>query len=225
MPQRIAPALAAVLLLVVVGCASSSTTPSPSAAATVTPTVAPTVAPTATAAPSQSSASGDPFADQPYVIDLPAGWQAVDPSALGGSGLDAFSQANPGLAGAIEAFKSTPNVRLATNLLLGNAIVALAISSQGLSLDTIGQSLTAQFQNVPGVINKPTAEPVTLPGGKALHWPISLSANKVGGGSAKVNESVYLLADDKNALIVEFVTPSGGASPDEAAIIKSVRFK
>jgi len=222
MPKRIHLALIAVIALVIAGCNSAVATPSP--AATITPTLTPTARPAATASLSQA-ANADPFAGQPYDIELPVGWQVLDMSTLNQASLDAFAQANPGLAGALQAFRSVPNVRLATNQLLGQAMVLLAIPSQGLSLDTIGQSLTAQFQNVPGVQGKPVATSVTLPGGPALHWPISLSANKAGGGTMKVDESVYLLADDKTAIIAEFVTPSGGTVPDEAKILSTLKFR
>jgi hypothetical protein len=206
-------ALAALLAAVLAGCGSAAS-PSPSPAA-------------ATPAPSASTAAdgGDPFADQPYTIALPAGWQAYDLSTLSGPALEAFSQANPGLAGAIQSFKSTPNVRLAVNPLQGNALVAIAIPSQGLSLETIGQSISAQFQAVPGLAKVPTAENETLPAGPALHWPLSITTNKVGGGTMQVDESVHLLANDNTALLIEFVAPNGAPNPDEAPMIQTLRFK
>jgi hypothetical protein len=191
------------------------------------PTTAPTPAPSAplSASPSSAANGGDPFADQPYSIGLPAGWVAYDLSTLSGPALQAFTQANPGLAGAIQAFQSMPNVRLAVNQLQGNALVAIAIPSQGMTLDTIGQSIGAQFQAVPGVAKVPKAESETLPAGPALHWPLSITTNKVGGGTLQVNESIHLLANDTTALLVEFVTPNGAPNPDEAGMIQTVRFK
>lgn len=218
-------ALAALLAAVLAGCGSAAS-PSPSpAAATAVPTATP--APTATAAASPSTAvnGGDPFADQPYSIDLPAGWQAYDLSTLNGASLDAFTKANPGLAGAVQAFQSMPNVRLVVNALLGNALVVIAIPSQGMSLETIGQSMSAQFQAVAGVSKVPAAETETLPAGPALHWPLTITTNKVGGGTLQVNESIHLLANDQTALLVEFVTPNGGVNPDESSMIQTVRFK
>ena len=219
-------ALAALLAAVAAGCGSAA---SPSPAATAAPTAVPTTAPTATplptASPSTAANSGDPFADQPYSIDLPAGWEAFDLSTLSGPALEAFTQANPGLAGAIQAFQTMPNVRLAVNKLQGNSLVAIAIPSQGMSLDTIGQSIGAQFQAVPGVTKVPPAETETLPAGPALHWPLSITTNKVGGGTLQVNESIHLLANDKTALLVEFVAPDGAPNPDEAAMLQTVRFK
>ena len=219
-------ALAALLVAVVAGCGSAA---SPSPAATAAPTAVPTTAPTATplptASPSTAANSGDPFADQPYSIDLPAGWEAFDLSTLSGPALEAFTQANPGLAGAIQAFQTMPNVRLAVNKLQGNSLVAIAIPSQGMSLDTIGQSIGAQFQAVPGVTKVPPAETETLPAGPALHWPLSITTNKVGGGTLQVNESIHLLANDKTALLVEFVAPDGAPNPDEASMLQTVRFK
>jgi hypothetical protein len=218
-------ALAALLAAVLAGCGSAAS-PSPSpAAATPVPTATPAPATTPAASPSTAANGGDPFADQPYSIDLPAGWQAYDLSTLSGPALDAFSQANPGLAGAIQSFKSMPNVRLAVNALQGNALVAIAIPSQGLPLETIGQSISAQFQAVPGVAKVPTAETETLPAGPALHWPLAITTNKVGGGTLQVNESIHLLANDQTALLVEFVTPNGAPNPDESSMIQTVRFK
>ena len=152
-------ALAALLAAVLTGCGSAASPSASPAAATPVPTATPASAATPAASPSTAANGGDPFADQPYSIDLPAGWQAYDLSTLSGPALDAFSQANPGLAGAVQSFKSTPNVRLAVNALQGNALVAIAIPSQGLPLETIGQSISAQFQAVPGVDKVPTAEP------------------------------------------------------------------
>ena len=218
-------ALAALLAAVLAGCGSAASPSSSPAAATPVPTGTPALTTTPAASPSTAANGGDPFADQPYSIDLPAGWQAYDLSTLSGPALDAFTQANPNLAAAIQSFKSTPNVRLAVNPLQGNALVAIAIPSQGLPLETIGQSLSAQFQAVPGVTKVPTAETETLPAGPALHWPVSITTNKVGGGTLQVNESIHLLANDTTALVVEFVTPNGASNPDEASMIQTVRFK
>ena len=223
-------ATAALLAAVLAGCGSAaSPSAAPTAQPTPIPTAAPTATPTPTAAPTPSPSTavngGDPFADQPYSIDLPAGWKAYDLTALSGPGLDAFTQANPGLAGAIQAFQSAPNVRLAVNQLTGNALVVIAIPSQGLPLETIGQSISAQFQAVPGLTKVPAAEKETLPAGPALHWPLSITTNKVGGGTLKVDESIHLLANDQTALLVEFVTPNGAPNSDEAPMIQSVLFK
>lgn len=215
-------ALATALAALLAGCGAAAGPSASPVAVTAAPTVAPTATPAT--APSSAAGGGDPFADQPYSIDLPDGWQAYDMASLSGPALDAFSQANPGLAGAIETFRSMPNVRLAVNPLLGNALVAFALPSQGLALETIGQSISAQFQTVPGVIKVPVAESERLPAGPALHWPVSITTNKVGGGTAHINESIHLLANDQTALILEFVSPDGATNPDEASMIQTVRF-
>ncbi len=220
-------ALICALALALAGCGSSAA-PSPSASAEPTPS--PTAIPTARPLPTPSasvaaSGSAEPFAGQPYAMDLPAGWEVYDLSSLSPTALDAFGQANPGLAGAIRAFASTPNVRLAVNKLLGNAIVAISIPSQGLPLETIGQSISAQFQAVPGVTTKPATEAETLPAGKALHWALSISVNKTGGGKLQVDESIHLIANPTTAVLVEFVVPNGGANPDETKIIRTLRFR
>jgi hypothetical protein len=219
-------ALATLLAAALAGCATPAA-PSASPAEPTTATTAAPATPTASpvASPSTAANGGDPFADQPYSIDLAAGWQAYDLSTLDGASLDAFTQANPGLAGAVQAFRSMPNVRLAVNPLQGNALVVIAIPSQGLPLETIGQTISAQFQAVPGVAKVPTGETETLPGGPAVHWPLTITTNKVGGGTVQVDESVHLLANDQTALLVEFVTPHGVANPDESSMIQSVRFR
>lgn len=228
MPQRILVALAAVLLIVA-GCGSSASSPSASAlAATSTPAATATVAPTPVASPSASAAaiaSGDPFADQPYTIDLPAGWQAFDVNSMDKTALDAYTKANPGFAGAMQSFSSLPNARMAINPLLGNAAILIALPSGGMSLDLIGKSFDAQFQAVPGVTNKPVATPVTLPAGKALHWPIKLSVNNAAGTKTNLEESIYLLVDDKNALMTVFVGPGTTGVQDEQKIMDSIAFK
>ena len=72
---------------------------------------------------------------------------------------------------------------------------------------------------------KPVAKPVSLPAGDALHWDVAISSNKVGGGTVQVDESVYLVADPHTAVVLEFVTPHGGVIPDEATIVKTLRFR
>jgi hypothetical protein len=229
MPQRLVLALTAALLFVVSACGSGASSPS-APAATQTPAATPTAAPTSTPAPSPSAsaaaiASGDPFADQPYTIELPAGWQAFDVSSLDKTALDAYTKANPGFAGAMQTFSSLPNARMAINPLLGNAAILIALPSQGMSLDVIGKSFDAQFQAVPNVTNKPTSKPVTLPAGSALHWPISLSVNNTSGQKTKLEESIYLLVDDKTALMTVFVGPGDGGVQDEQKIMESIAFK
>ena len=222
-------ALTVVLAMVAAGC-GSTLSPSPSPAVTATPIPTSTATPTATPAPSptpsSASASADPFAGQPYTLDLPAGWVAFDPTnPTSKAALDAFGKANPALAPALQAVASNPNLRMAANTLLGDALVVIQLPSQGLPLATIGQSFTAQLQAVPGVTSKPVAKPVSLPAGDALHWDVAISSNKVGGGTVQVDESVYLVADPQTAVVLEFVTPHGGVIPDEATIVKTLRFR
>lgn len=213
-----------VLAFVAAACgASANPTASPSASAP--PVATPSPMPSATA--SAVAASGDPFANRPYTLTVPVGWQTFDlsnPSAK--TGFDAFAQANPAFSTALQAFESSPNVWLAVNSLLGGAVVVLPLSSQGLPLETIGQSLTAQFATIAGVASPgPVAEPTTLPGGDAIHWEVSLNVNKTGGGTYTVVESLYLFANAQTAAIVEFVNPSGGVLPDESSIIDSFEFR
>ena len=222
MPQRLALALTAALLVVVAGCNSSTASSAPTATPTpaTTPTVAPSPSPSAAAV-----ASGDPFADQPYTIELPAGWDAFDVKSLDKTALDAYTKANPGFAGAMQTFSSLPNARMAINPLLGNAAIFIALPSRGMSLDVIGKSFDAQFQAVPNVTNKPVSKPVTLPAGKALHWPISLSVNNTAGQKTEIEESIYLLVDDQNALMTVFVGPGAAGVQDEQKIMESIAFK
>jgi hypothetical protein len=166
------------------------------------------------------------FSGQPYTLDLPAGWTVFDLSnPASKTALDAFVAANPKMATAVKAFQSTPNVRMAVNSLLGNVIVSIAIPTGGVPLDTIGQSMTAQFKAVPGVVGVPTATPVTLPAGPALHWMLTISANSTAGTTTKATESIYLVTDGTNAVLVEFVAIQGAAIPQEQSIIQSLRFQ
>lgn len=228
MDWRLGIALAAVV--VVAGCGSATPTPSPvpTSAPTAAPTPTPSPSPTPSPAPTPTSSpvAGDLFEGLPFSLDLPAGWTGFDLSAPGAqAALDAFATENPGLAGAMEGFQALPDARLAVNSLLGNVLVAIPMASQGLSLETIGQSVTAQFGMVPGVTEPSVAEAVTLPAGDALHWTIQLEANKTGGGTVKVAESLYLLVGEETAVMVFLVTPSGGVIPDEPAIMESLEFR
>jgi hypothetical protein len=212
------------LAFAVVGC-NSTTAPSPTLAPVPTPS--PTVAPTPSASPSpEASLTADPFAGQPYSLTLPAGWRAFDlsdPTAK--AALEGFVSANPNFATAIKLFESIPGVRMAVNPLLGNFMLVFTTPSGGIPLDTLSQSFTAQFAAVPGLTNTPKAEKLTLPAGEAVHWDLTLNGNKPGGGTVSVQESVYLLANSSQAVIMEFVTLSGGVIPDENSIVNSFQFK
>lgn len=182
-------ALTVVLTMVAAGCGSTPS-PSPSPAVTATPIPTSTATPTATPAPSptpaSASASADPFAGQPYTLDLPAGWVAFDPTnPTSKAALDAFGKANPALAPAFQAVASNPNLRMAANTLLGDALVVVQFPSQGLPLATIGQSFTAQLQAVPGVTAKPVAKPVSLPAGDALLGTSRYPATRSGAGRSR----------------------------------------
>ncbi|HJW21718.1 MAG TPA: hypothetical protein VJ506_04740 [Candidatus Limnocylindrales bacterium] len=221
-PSTGAPAvvLAALLAITVAACGPAgtsgpSTAPTSAALATAGPSPAPTVGP---------SASG-PFAGAPYAITLPSGWQAfnlADPAAKGS--LDAFAAANPSLAVSIQQFESMTNARMAVNPLLGDILLIVTTPSGGVSLDTLAQTFTAQFQAVPGLEGSPVPEDLTLPGGAAVHWDIRLSGSKAGGGTIRATESVYLFVSATDAVVVEFVTPAGGAIPDEQSIVSSFTF-
>jgi hypothetical protein len=224
MPHRLL-SLTAVAILVA-ACGSGQPTPSP---AVLTPQAA-TPAPTA-AGPSPSAAAiatpepTSPFAGKPYSLVLPAGWQSFNLSdASGTSALDAFVSANPEMAGSIEAFKKLPNVTMAVNLLLGNVVVALSIPTGGVPLETLATTFTAQFAAVPGVKDPPVAENLTLPVGPAVHWHITVEANKPGGGISEVGESVYLVANDTTGVLIEFVEVGGAGIPQEQEIVNSLAF-
>jgi hypothetical protein len=208
-------------ILAVVGLVAACSGPAtvPSAPATAVPSAAP-------AASTVPGASADPFAGKPYSLTLPDGWQVFDLSnPAGQAAIDAFTKVNPGFAAGIQSFLKTPNILLAVNVLLGDALVILPLGSQGLSLAQIGQSFTAQFGAIPGLASSPPAEPTTLPGGDALHWDLSLTVNKAGGGTETPSESIYLLVNGATAVLVEFVTPAGGVSPQESSIIQSFAFR
>ena len=218
---------AMIATLVVAACSSSAPTIAPTTAATAAATITPTAAPsTAPASPSPaSSVSADPFAGEPFTLTLPPGWEGFnlqDPAAQ--TAIDQFAASNPNLAASIQAFKAMPGVRMAVNPLLGNILLVLTTPSNGIGLDLIAQSFNAQFQAVPGLQAAPSPEAVTLTNGKGVHWLLALSANKAGGGTVQVSESVYLLANSTTAVILEFVVPQGGAIPDEQAIVNSFQF-
>lgn len=221
--RRLQPIIALVALAAVTAITAAC---GPSATPVPTTEPTPTVAPaTPTVGPASPAASGG-LGSAPYDITIPAGWQSfdlADPAAK--AGLDAFVEANPNLAASIQQFEAIPGVRMAVNPLLGDFMLVLTTPSNGIALDTLGQSFTAQFQAVPGLEGTPTPENVTLPGGDAIHWDLKLTSNKPGGGTISVEESVYLFASATDAVVVEFVTPAGGTIPDEQAIINSFAFR
>lgn len=222
MPRRLLPLIAVAVLVAACGTAQPSASPVVTAAPTVLP---PTAAPTSTQAAGASPAATSPFAGQPYTLDLPAGWQTFDLSdPAGAAALDSFVAANPEMGAAIEAFKKLPNVTMAVNSLLGNVVVALSIPTGGITLDQLSTSFTAQFAAVPGVAEPPQPENITLPVGPAVHWDIKVEANKPGGGTYEVGESVYLVANDTTAVLVEFVEVAGAGIPQEQQIIDSLAF-
>ena len=177
-----------------------------------------------TLAPSPTPAG--PFAGQAYSLDLPEGWVTFDlKDPAGKAALDAFVVANPNMAGAIDAFKSLSNVVMAVNSAAGNVVVSLSIPTQGHNLDEIGQSFTAQFQAVPGVKTVPVAENVTLPVGPAIHWQLAIEANDPAGAVYEVDESIYLVANDTTAVLVEFVEIGDAGIPQEQQIIQTLAFQ
>lgn len=172
-----------------------------------------------------AGATPGPYEGQPYALDLPAGWVAFDLSDPAGVvALDAFVSANPRMAAAIEAFKALPNVTMAVNLPLGNVVVSLAVPSDGLALDVIAASFTTQFAAVPGVVAVPEPDEVTVPAGPAMHWDLAIEANDPSGATYHVAESIYLVANDTTAVLVEFVEAGGAGIPQEEEIIQTLRF-
>jgi hypothetical protein len=206
----------------VVGCSSAPPTATPGALPTVAPTVAaPTTAPTVAATPASTSL----FSGLPYTMDLPAGWTSFDLSdPAAAAGIDAFIAANPEMGPLLQTFKSLPNVLMAVNQLLGNVIVSIGLPTGGLPLDTLGKSFTSQFAAVPGVKNPPQAEELTLPIGPALHWTLEVGGNNASGGTFTVLESIYLVENGTNAVLVEFVDSTGAGIPQESQIIQSLHY-
>ncbi|MEO8273858.1 MAG: hypothetical protein ABI620_07310 [Chloroflexota bacterium] len=214
--------MSAVAILVA---ACGTTQPSPSPVATPAPTIGPasTVAPTQGAAATPAPTS--PFGGRPYSLTLPEGWQTFDLSdPAGAAALDSFVTANPAMGASIEAFKNLPNVTMAVNALLGNVVVALSLPTGGATLEALSATFTAQFAAVPGVAEPPQPENLTLPVGPAVHWDIKVEANKPGGGTYEVGESVYLVANATTGVLVEFVEVAGGGIPQEQQIINSLAF-
>ena len=218
----------AALVATVAACGTSTPTAAPptleptvaaTPTAAATPTPEPTIAPTPTAPAS-------PYEAQAYSLTLPDGWVTFDmKDPAGQAALDAFVQANPEMAGPIEAFKTLPNVVMAVNQLLGDVVVSLSIPTGGLSLEVIAASFTSQFAAVPGVKEAPAADDVTLPVGPAKHWHLEIEANNPSGGTYSVGESIYLVANDTTAVLVEFVEVGGSAVPQEQQIIQTLAFK
>jgi hypothetical protein len=208
------------LALIAAGCSSASATPTPVVTASPMPVV--TASPVVAA-----SASTDPFAGQPYRVDLPPGWMAFDTSTpAAAASVYAMVQANPAFGGAFpQAFQAAPDVRIALNAVLGVVLVLVSTPSNGLSLAAIGQSFGASFQAAPGLVSKTVAESVTLPVGDALHWRISESVAKPGGGTVQVDESAYLVVNAQTAVIAVFSAVQGGGVPDELKVIQTLRFQ
>jgi hypothetical protein len=204
----------------VVGCSSAP----PSQAPTIAPiptAAPPTLAPTTAATPAGTGL----FSGLPYTMDLPAGWTRFDLSdPASAAGIDAFVAANPEMGPLLQTFKSLPNVVMAVNQLVGNVVISIGIPTGGLPLDTLGKSFTSQFAAVPGVKNPPQAEELTLPIGPALHWDLEVAGNNASGGSFTVLESIYLVENGTNAVLVEFVDATGVGIPQEDQIIQSLRY-
>ena len=221
MPRR----LLSIVLVGLLAAACGTAQPSPNPVTTPPPTSVATPTAAATDALVPSPGPTGPFAGQPYALDLPEGWESFDLSdPAGAAAIDAFVAANPEMGAAVEAFKALPNVTMAVNAVLGNVVVSLATPSGGLSLDAIATGFTAQFGAVPGVASRPVPEELSLPVGRAIHWDITLEANDPAGGTYQVGESVYLVANDTTAVLVEFVEVEGAGVPQEQQIIQSLRF-
>lgn len=224
MIRRLTAALGVAVLVAACGTTTPTAAP-PTLAPTqaVTPTAAPTPTAEPTVLPAPTPAS--PYAGQAYSLTLPDGWVTLDmKNPAGQAALDAFVAANPSMAGPIEAFKQLDNVVMAVNQLLGNVVVSFSIPSGGLSLDVIAASITTQFATVPGVKEVPAPDDVTLPAGPAKHWHLELEANNPAGGTYSVGESIYLVANDTTAVLVEFVEVGGTPVPQEQQIIQSLTF-
>jgi len=225
MSRRLPPLLSIALLVAACG----STTPT-AAPPTPEPTVAPTPTPEVTAAATSTAvpataAPVDPYAGQAYRLTLPEGWLSFDMTdPAGQAALDAFVEANPDMASSIEAFKVLPNLVMAVNQDLGNVVVSTSVPTLGLTLDVLAATFTTQFAAVPGVQEVPQAESMTVTAGPAVHWHLTIEANNASGGTYTVGESIYLVANDTTAVLVEFVEVNGAPVPQEDQIIQSLRF-
>jgi hypothetical protein len=216
---------AGAVALLIAACTSSSPAATPTQAPTLAAVTTPTVDTSTPPVSPSPAASAGAFSGQPYTITVPTGWQAFNlGDASAKAGLDAFVAANPNIAASVKLFEGIPGVRMAINPVVGNVMLVITTPSRGLPLDTLATSFTTQFQAVPGLNGTPTPEHVTVPGGNAIHWALSISANKAGGGTLSVAESVYLFASPIDAVILEFATLSGGVIPDEQAIAASFAF-
>jgi len=217
MIRRLALLVAAALVL---GCSSAPPTATPAA-----PTAAPTTLPTAGPTTGTPGATSGLFTGLPYTMDLPVGWTSFDLSdPTAAAAIDAFVAANPGMGAMLDAFKSLPNTVMAVNQLSGNVVISIGIPTGGLPLDTLGRTFTSQFANVPGVKTPPQPESLTLPIGPALHWKLEVGGNDASGGTFTVAESIYLVENGTNAVLVEFVDSTGSGNPQEGQIIQSLHY-
>lgn len=215
----------AAISILAAACGSTTPTGAPSAAATAVVTDAPPASPAASQAALATPASSGIFSGQPYQLELPAGWQGFDlKGEAGQAALQQFQKDNPSMAAAITAFQSLPGAVFASNPLLGNTLVAFSLPTGGTSLDLLAQSFSAQFAAVPNLVSDPKPENVTLPGGQAVHWNIVIEVNS-GENKLQVKESLYLLANDTTAVVVEFVSLGDAPIPQEGQIMQSFRFE
>lgn len=227
MPRRLQ--LMLLVGFLVAACGTAQPSPSPVGTVPGATSEIVTEAPATTPGPSTveptNAGTPGPFDGQPYAMDLPEGWVAFDLSApAGAAALDAFVAANPDMAAAIEAFKALPNVTMAVNQLLGNVVISLSVPTGGRSFEVVTATMTTQFAAVPGIVGVPVPEPITLPAGPAVHWDLTIEANDPSGTTYQIGESIYLVANDTTAVLVEFVEAGGVAIPQEAEIIQTLRF-
>ena len=86
----------------------------------------------------------------------------------------------------------------------------------------LGKELEAGFTIVPGIGKVPAGKRVSVGGHPALHWTIKLSAKAIVGLQYSVTESIYLVPNDREAVMIEFVTM--GRPINEKALLGTFRF-
>jgi hypothetical protein len=206
--------------VILVGCGSSTPTPTASPVATAPAAPSPTAEAPTTAAPSTPADVGGPVGTTGRIVDesagfavtLPDGWRrldltAEDREAIIGAGAENLSpEARTLLEGQLESlvasgltFFAIDEVN-ATDQFVPN-INILASPTGGLTLDMLTQATVGQLQVAfPTMEGELVQEQVTLPSGEATHLSYSLPAGSA--GAIDLTFEQYLVVADGTAFIM-----------------------
>ena len=209
------------IVLLVAGCAASTTSPAP----TTTPSSTLVGGPTN---PSQSL-EVDPFRGLPYTMELPDGWFGGGPDTFAEE-RRAFESANPELAQSVK--EMSPPVgdvfvgrsRDGAITLSANSLAAGAgWSSEAAILDESERQNLEAIASLPSTIGKPEADRVTLPAGEAvrIRWTSSVADPRDGSASESADVG-YALTDGVTIVVVVFGLRGFDGSPDQAAQVEHI---